>query len=51
VVGLCAIDHQSHLKALTELADILMDEKKVNEITNANSAEEILHIIKGDSQC
>lgn len=51
VVGLCAIDHQSHLKALTELADILMDEKKVNEITNANSAEEILQIIKEDSQC
>lgn len=51
VVGLCAIDHQSHLKALTELADILMDEKKVNEITNANSAEEILQIIKGDSLC
>ncbi|MDR2021884.1 MAG: PTS sugar transporter subunit IIA [Hungatella sp.] len=51
VVGLCAIDHQSHLKALTELADILMDEKKVKEITSADSAEEILQIIKGDSLC
>ncbi|MBE7717916.1 BglG family transcription antiterminator [Lacrimispora indolis] len=49
VVGLCAIDHQSHLKALTELADILMDAKKVEEITNAESAEQILQIIKGDS--
>lgn len=51
VVGLCAIDHQSHLKALTELADILMDENKVSEIINANSAEEILQIIKEDSLC
>ncbi|MEY8355424.1 BglG family transcription antiterminator [Lachnospiraceae bacterium 54-53] len=51
VVGLCAIDHQSHLKALTELADILMDEKKVGEITKADTAEEILQIIKGESLC
>ncbi|WP_367568557.1 transcription antiterminator [Lacrimispora sp.] len=49
VVGLCAIDHQSHLKALTELADILMDGKKVEKITNADSAEEILQIIKEGS--
>lgn len=49
VVGLCAIDHQSHLKALTELADILMDEKKVEEIINADSQQEIMKIIKGES--
>ncbi len=49
VVGLCAIDHQSHLKALTELADILMDEKKVEEIVNAESQQEIMKIIKGES--
>ncbi|WP_333648455.1 PTS sugar transporter subunit IIA, partial [Lacrimispora sp.] len=49
VVGLCAIDHQSHLKALTELADILMDRNKVEKITNADSAEEILQIIKEGS--
>ena len=36
-----------NLKALTELADILMDAKKVEEITNADSAEQILQIIKG----
>lgn len=46
VVGLCAIDHQSHLKALTELADILMDEKKVERITSAETAEDILEIIR-----
>lgn len=49
VVGLCAIDHQSHLKALTELADILMDEKKVERITSAETAEDILEIIKEES--
>lgn len=49
VVGLCAIDHQSHLKALTELADILMNEKKVEEIINADSQQEIMKIIKGES--
>lgn len=49
VVGLCAIDHQSHLKALTELADILMDDKKVEEIINADSQQEIMKIIKGES--
>jgi mannitol/fructose-specific phosphotransferase system IIA component (Ntr-type) len=49
VVGLCAIDHQSHLKALTELADILMDEKKVERITSAETAEQILEIIKEES--
>lgn len=49
VVGLCAIDHQSHLKALTELADILMDEKKVERIISAETAEDILEIIKEES--
>lgn len=49
VVGLCAIDHQSHLKALTELADILMNEKKVEEIISADSEHEIMKIIKGES--
>lgn len=48
VVGLCAIDHQSHLKALTELADILMNEKKVEEIISADSEQEIMKIIKGE---
>jgi mannitol operon transcriptional antiterminator len=49
VVGLCAIDHQSHLKALTELADILMDEKKVERLIMAENAEQILDIIKEES--
>lgn len=49
VVGLCAIDHQSHLKALTELADILMDESKVERLTMAENAEQILEIIKEGS--
>jgi len=49
VVGLCAIDHQSHLKALTELADILMDENKVERLIMAENAEQILDIIKEGS--
>lgn len=51
VVGLCAIDHQSHLKALTELADILMNQEKVEQMINAQSAEEIMNIIKGELSC
>lgn len=48
VVGLCATDHQSHLKALSELIDVLGDDQKINEILEATSAKQILDIIKGE---
>lgn len=48
VVGLCAVDHQTHLKALSELIDVLGDEQKINKILEATSAKEVLNIIKGE---
>lgn len=45
VVCLCAIDHQSHLLALSELVDILGNEVKLQGILNATTKQEILEII------
>jgi len=49
VIALCAVDHQTHLKALSELADILADETKVRQIEDARSADEIANIIEGSN--
>jgi len=48
VIGLCAVDHQSHLTALAELIDILSDKKSVQKIEDANTSEEILKIVRGE---
>lgn len=48
VVGLCAVDHHTHLKALAELVTILGDEEKLQKILSAKSSAEIMIIIKGD---
>lgn len=47
VVGLCAVDHQSHLKALSELVEILGNEEKITQIKTAETAEDIMTIIRG----
>ncbi|MDE1548138.1 BglG family transcription antiterminator [Jeotgalibaca caeni] len=47
VIGLCAIDHQTHLLALSELVEILANEATVNELLQAQSPEEAMTIIKG----
>lgn len=47
VIGLCAIDHQTHLKALAELVEILSHEENVACFTNAASKTEIMDIIEG----
>lgn len=47
VIALCAIDHQTHLKALAELAEILADQTKVQQIKSASTADEIIKIIEG----
>ena len=49
VIALCAVDHQTHLKALSELADIIADETKVRQIEDARSADEIANIIEGSN--
>lgn len=45
VICLSATDHSSHIEALAELADILMDENKVEKILKANDKEEVLEIL------
>lgn len=46
VIGLCATDHQSHLRALSELVEILAQPPLFNQILEANSAQEILGIFR-----
>ena len=46
VVGLCAVDHQTHLRALSELVDILGDKNKLNKIKNATSKDELMKIME-----
>ncbi len=46
VIGLSAVDSQTHLKALSELVDILEKEECVNSILAANSSKEVMEIIK-----
>lgn len=50
VIGLCAVDHQSHLKALSELVEILGDQEKVEKMNEATTSQEIINIIKGGNK-
>ena len=45
VVALCAVDHQSHLDALAELAEILGRGDSVRAIEEAKCVEEVLELI------
>lgn len=47
VIGLCAINHQTHLKALAELVGMLADEALVQKIIQAEDAEAIYQLISG----
>lgn len=44
VVALCAIDHQTHLNALADLAELLSDEENVQKILKADKAAEVIAI-------
>lgn len=46
VISLCAVDHSSHLKALSELMEILGDEDKIQVILNAKDKQEIIDLIR-----
>jgi PTS system ascorbate-specific IIA component len=41
VFALCAVDHESHLDMLSELATLLTDTEKINFLLNATSSEQI----------
>lgn len=45
VIGLCATDHESHLKALAELIEILAQAETIHKILNAKSSKEILNYL------
>ena len=47
VIGLCAVDHESHLKALAELIELLMKPQAVENILTAKSKKEVLHYLLG----
>ncbi|RRD94136.1 BglG family transcription antiterminator [Clostridiales bacterium COT073_COT-073] len=47
VIGLCATDHESHLKALAELIEILADPEVVNKVLKAQNNKEILTYLLG----
>lgn len=46
VVCLCAIDHTTHLKAMSELVQLLADNEKVNQIKTAKNVNDILKLIQ-----
>ena len=48
IFGLCAVDHQSHLQALSELVDVLGKQDNVTRILAAQSAADVMEIIKED---
>ena len=50
VIGLCAVDHQTHLKALAELVEILSHEQNVENFLKATNASEILAMVKGGNE-
>ena len=44
VIGLCAIDHDSHIEILAELSSLLSDDQTVNILLNARDTEQIWSI-------
>jgi len=43
--ALCVVDHRSHLKAMTQLANLLRDESRISRIKSATSVTEVLTIL------
>lgn len=50
VISFCAIDSESHLKALSQLMVLLEDEDAVNKILASNNTDEVMEIIDGFSE-
>ena len=44
-IGLGAIDHEGHIDILRELTNFLKDKKRVAQLIEAPSEEELLHIL------
>lgn len=50
VVCLCAIDHSSHLKALSELVTFLGEEEFINTVKNSTNPNEIINYIENKGE-
>lgn len=50
VVCLCAVDHSSHLKALSELVTFLGDKEFIRTALNSNNASDITNYIKNKGE-
>ena len=50
VIGLCATDHQTHLKALSELVETLSHQEIITQLYSAKTSQEIYSIIKGGTE-
>lgn len=46
VISFCAVDSESHLKALSQLMILLEDENAVDTIINSNDVDEVIEIIE-----
>lgn len=47
VIGLCATDHETHLKALSELVEFLSNEENIRLLHEADSKEVLMKTIRG----
>lgn len=47
LLPLCTVDSQSHLNALSQLADVLSDKKRMERIISSESINEVYHLITG----
>ena len=45
VFGLCALDHESHLEVLSQLAEVLTDAERVNSLLNASTEADIRSLL------
>lgn len=46
VISLCAVDSESHMELISDLANIMMSDEIIDRIFNANNKLEILNAIK-----
>jgi PTS system ascorbate-specific IIA component len=46
VIGLCALDHDSHIDLMASLSDLLMDVRKVNMLLQAENVEQVRTLLR-----
>ena len=46
VIGLCAVDHDSHIDLMAALSDLLMDVMKVNMLLQAENLEQVRTLLR-----